>query len=46
MYLTEPSPNSSMWDLVLWPGIEPGPSVSEAQSLSHWTTQEVPNSVS
>ena len=31
----------SIWDLVPWPGIEPGPSALEAQSLSHWTTREV-----
>ena len=32
----------NMWDLVPWPGIEPGPSALGAQSLSHWTTREVP----
>ena len=31
-----------MWDLVPWPGIEPRPPALEAQSLSHWTTREVP----
>ena len=31
-----------MWDLVPWPGIEPGPPALGAQSLSHWTTREVP----
>ena len=31
----------SMWDLVPWPGIEPGPSALGAWSLSHWTTREV-----
>ena len=31
----------SMWNLVPWPGIEPGPSAMEAQSLSHWPTREV-----
>ena len=30
------------WDLVPWPGIEPGPPALGAQSLSHWTTREVP----
>jgi len=30
----------NMWDLVLWPGIEPGPPC--IRSLSHWTTREVP----
>jgi len=33
-----------MWDLV--PGIEPRPPVLGAQSLSHWTTREVPKMVS
>ena len=32
----------SMWDLVPWPGIEPGSPALGAQSLSHWTTREVP----
>ena len=32
----------SMWDLVPWPGIEPGPPALEARILSHWTTREVP----
>ena len=31
----------SMWDLVPWPGIEPGPLALGAPSLSHWTTREV-----
>ena len=31
-----------MWDLVPWPGIEPGPPALGAQSLSHWTTREAP----
>ena len=31
-----------MWDLVPWPGLEPGPSALGAQILSHWTTKEVP----
>ena len=31
-----------MWDLVPWPGIEAGTPALEAQSLSHWTTREVP----
>ena len=30
-----------MWDLVPWPGVEPGPPVL-GPSLSHWTTREVP----
>ena len=28
----------SMWGLVPWPGIEPGPPALRALSLSHWTT--------
>ena len=32
----------SMWDLVPWPGIEPGLPALGVQSLSHWTTREVP----
>ena len=31
-----------MWDLGLWPGIEPRPPALESQSLSDWTTSEVP----
>ena len=31
-----------MWDLVPWPGIEPGPPALGAWNLSHWTTREVP----
>ena len=32
----------SMWDLIPWPGIEPGSPALGVQSLSHWTTREVP----
>ena len=32
----------SMWDLVPWPGFEPGPPALGAQSLSHWTSRKVP----
>ena len=32
----------STWDLVPWPGIEPSPPTLGAQSLSHWTTRDVP----
>ena len=31
-----------MQDLVPRPGIEPGPPALGAQSLTHWTTREVP----
>ena len=34
--------SSSMWDLVSWPGIEPGFPALGAWNLSHWTTREVP----
>lgn len=30
-----------MWDLVLWPELEPRPSVLAAQCFNHWTTKEV-----
>ena len=33
--------NHNMWDLVPWPGIEPGPPALGAWNLSHWTTREV-----
>ena len=33
-----------MQDLVPGPGIEPGPPALETQSLTHWTTREVPSS--
>ena len=29
-----------MWDLIPWPGVEPGPPALGMQSLSHWTTRE------
>ena len=32
----------SLWDLALWPGIEPGPPILGAQNLSHWTIRDVP----
>ena len=32
----------SMWDLVPWPGIKPGPPELGAQILGHWTTRGVP----
>ena len=34
--------NCSMWTLVPWPGIEPGPPALEAQNPNHWITREVP----
>ena len=41
-YLTAPSLSCCMWDLFPWPGIESGSPPLGAQSLSHWTTREVP----
>ena len=38
IYLASPGLNRSMWDLVPWPGIDPGP-----LNLSHWTTREIPD---
>ena len=32
----------SMWDLVPWPGMEPGPPALETPNFSHCTTREVP----
>ena len=32
-----------MWDVVPWSGIEPGLPALGAQSLSHWTTREIPS---
>ena len=37
--LAVPGLNWSMWDLIPWPGIEPGLSLFGAWSLSHWTNQ-------
>ena len=31
-----------MWDLVFWPGMEPGPPALGVQRLSCWTTREIP----
>ena len=42
LYLAALSLSCKMWDLVPWPGIKPRPPVLGAQSLSHWTTREVP----
>ena len=35
-------PCCGMWDRVPWPGVERGPPAWRAESLSHWTTREVP----
>ena len=42
IYLNASGLRWSMWDLVPWPGTEPKASELGAQSLSHWTTREVP----
>ena len=42
IYLAALGLSCGMWDLVPWPGIEPGPHALGAQSLTHWTTREVP----
>ena len=34
---------AARWDLVPWPEIKPRPPALGVQSLSHWTTREVPN---
>ena len=34
IYLAVPNNNCSMWDLVPWPGIEPGPPALGAQVLT------------
>ena len=53
IYLAAPGFNCSMqgpfscsiWDLVLWPGIEPQPPALGGQSLSRWTTRGVHSSM-
>ena len=41
-YLAALGLSCSMWDLVPWPGNEPGPPALGAQRLSHRTTREIP----
>ena len=43
VYLAAPGLSCSMWDLVPWPGIEPGTPALGAQSLNHWASREVPD---
>ena len=45
IYLAALDLSCGMWDLVPQPGIKPGPLQLGGQSLSHWTTKEVPHSV-
>ena len=40
--MTALSLSCGMWDLVPWPGIEPGCSSLRAQRVSHWTSRETP----
>ena len=40
--MAAPGLSCSMWDLVSWPGIKPGPPALGAQSLNHWASKEVP----
>ena len=42
IYLATPGLSCSMWDLVPWAGIEPGPPALGLWSPSYWTTREVP----
>ena len=42
IYWAVPGLSCGMWDLVPWPGIEPRPPALRAQSLSCWTSREVP----
>ena len=37
-----PGLSCGMWNPVPWPGIEPGAPALGVQSLSHWTTKQVP----
>ena len=46
IYLAALGLSGSVWALVSWPEIEPGPPALGAQSLSHWTTKEVPMALS
>ena len=40
-YLAVLGLSGGMWDLVPWPGIEPGHPALEAQNFNHWTAREV-----
>ena len=44
MYLAVPALSCGIKDLILGPGVEPGVPALGAQSLTHWTTREVPRS--
>ena len=45
IYLAAQGLCCSMWDLVPQPGIQPRPPALGVQSLSHWTTREVPETL-
>ena len=42
IYLAAPELSCGIWDLVACPGTEPRSPALGVQSLSHWTTREVP----
>ena len=42
IYLAAQGFNCSMWDLVPWPVIKPGPYALGVWSLNHWSAREVP----
>ena len=42
IWATREALSCSTWDIVPWPGIEPGPPALREWSLNHWTTREVP----
>ena len=42
IYLEVPGLSCGIWDLVPWPGIEPGFPALVVWRLSHWTTREIP----
>ena len=43
--MAAPGLSCGMWDQVPWTGIELQPPALGAQSLSHWTTREVPENI-
>ena len=43
IYLAVLGVSCRMWELVLWPVIEPMPPALGTWSLNHWTTREVPS---
>ena len=41
IYLAALSLSCGTWDLVSWPGTEPGPPALGVWSFSHWSTREI-----